>query len=114
MAGTIDAGAPQHPGRPARGNRGGFREAPQWQPDHTGPAIRADECGGMVRVTYVDGSGHDAAAVELDDFTVKTLHPRLAEMLASAVSIRQGPRPHFKLSKKARPRHSRTPSRTGG
>ena len=36
----------------------------------------------MVRVTYVDGNGHDAATVELDDFTVKTLHPRLAEMLA--------------------------------
>jgi hypothetical protein len=68
----------------------------------------------MVRVTYVDGNGHDAAAVELDDFTVKTLHPRLAEMLADAAASEQGPRPRFKLSKKSRPRHSRTPSRTRG
>jgi hypothetical protein len=69
----------------------------------------------MVRVTYVDGSGNDTAAVELDDFTVKTLHPRLAELLANAVSTGKGPRPRFKgLSKKARPRHSRTPSRTRG
>jgi hypothetical protein len=66
----------------------------------------------MVRVTYVDGNGNDAAAVELDDFTVKTLHPGLAEMLASAVATGKGPRPRFKLPKKAAPRHSRTPSRT--
>jgi len=62
----------------------------------------------MVRVTYVDGSGVEAAAVELDDFTVTTLHPRLAEMLRNAASTQQGPRPRFKLSKKARSRRART------
>jgi hypothetical protein len=68
----------------------------------------------MVRVIYVDGHGMEAAAVELDDFTVRTLHPRIAELLEDAVSTSQGPRPRFKVSKKAHPRHSRTPKRPRG
>ena len=68
----------------------------------------------MVRVTYVDGRGREAAAVELDDFTVKTLHPRIAELLEDAVSTGQEPRPRFKLAKKVRRRRSPTPNRPRG
>ena len=67
-----------------------------------------------------DGPGHlrrrqrgrEAAAVELDDFTVKTLHPRIAELLEDAVSSRRrNPEPRFKLAKKVRRRRSPTPNR---
>jgi hypothetical protein len=61
----------------------------------------------MVRVTYVDDRGGEMATVELDDFTVKTLYPDIAEMLKTATSTRPQPSPRFELSKVARQRRAR-------
>jgi hypothetical protein len=68
----------------------------------------------MVRVIYVDGRGQEAAEVELDDFTVKTLHPGIAEMLENAVSTGQESLPRFKLSKMARPHRAKSHNRPRG
>jgi hypothetical protein len=61
----------------------------------------------MVRVTYINDSGAETAEVELDDFTVKTLHPTIAEMLQGAATTQVQPSPTFELSGRARTRRAK-------
>jgi hypothetical protein len=65
----------------------------------------------MVKVIYVSGTGAETATVELDDFTVKTLYPDIAEMLQSASTDQPCSSPQFKLSRQARQRRSRRSNR---
>jgi hypothetical protein len=65
----------------------------------------------MVKVVYVSGNGAETATVELDDFTVKTLYPDIAEMLQGASTDQPCPSPQFKLSRQARQRRSRRSNR---
>ena len=46
----------------------------------------------MVKVIYVSGNGAETAMVELDDFTVKTLYPDIAEMSRARQPTNHAPR----------------------
>ena len=66
----------------------------------------------MVKVIDVNGNGIETATVELDDFTMKTLHPHIAEMLEDASTDEPCPRRTSSVPKKAHPRRSRRTKRT--
>ena len=66
----------------------------------------------MVKVTYVSGNGAETATVELEDFTVKTLYPDIAEMLPGQLQpTNHAPRRRSSFSRQARQRRSRRSNR---
>jgi len=63
----------------------------------------------VVKVIQVDEKGDEIAAIELDDFTVKTLHSGIAGLLSDAATNQPQIAPRFEHDGRAR--HARNKNR---